>query len=498
MKHHKKNSKRQKLSLKYNIQKRVRVTKRRLRKEAKKAGIRTGGLKRKKDPGIPNTWPFKAEMLAELEKQKERKEEELLKKKLEAKKKSEKDQKKEQAEKRRMLKDRDEERRQKRAEDVEESQAVALMKVLLTADTILEVLDARDPVGCRCAELETWALDNGKKLMFVLTKTDLVAPQLVARWLQALGHEAPTVAVQCEAGREGVPELLRMLGCAPKGQESPIPAPKAVGVVGYLATGKTTLCKAMRQESRQAVAKWLMDSPGRLRPPSDVPHDVRGALHCLQRGLTPKGAAWSGATATAASSDEAGPLAVVAHLLERSDSATLMRRFRLHAFSGAEEMLRAYAKDRNLKSKKGKEMAPEAVARRMLAELDKAPAAWCVPHADNACVAAKERAQLVLWKPHETANTAAALRALMAAQLKTLVERPQGPAGGVQLSSVGGAGPSVNIQAIVAGEGTQKAAAGGGDDNAMESGSEGWESMDGEDCEEEEGLESEDADMDDE
>merc|ERR1719263_1296141 len=81
MKHHKKKSKRQKLSTKYNLQKKVREHQRRLRKEAKKLGLDKKG-KTKKDPGIPNNWPFKAEMLQELEKKKEKKEKEIMEKRL--------------------------------------------------------------------------------------------------------------------------------------------------------------------------------------------------------------------------------------------------------------------------------------------------------------------------------------------------------------------------------------------------------------------------------
>ncbi|CAE8614019.1 unnamed protein product, partial [Polarella glacialis] len=61
-------SKKQKLSLKYNIQKRQREHKRRVKKEATKLGMKK---RVKKDPGIPNSWPFKAEMLADIERLKE-------------------------------------------------------------------------------------------------------------------------------------------------------------------------------------------------------------------------------------------------------------------------------------------------------------------------------------------------------------------------------------------------------------------------------------------
>jgi len=288
--------------------------------------------------------------------------------------------------------------------------------------------------------------------------------------------------------------LLLGIRPAAKGQDAAAEA-KAVGVVGYLGTGKTTLCKALRQESRQAASAWLMPSPGRLRPTPEASAGLGASLHSVLRGLTPKGAAWSGATATAAAGDQAGPLAVAAHLLGRSQATSLMRRFRLPAFSGIEELLRAFGKDRNMKSKKGKDMAPEAVARRMLAELAQAPGACCLPREENDGGAVP----MALWQSHDAAGAGATLRASMAAQVATMAGREPGPAASaVQLTSEG-CGPSVDVRAIMAADGlpaSAAAAAPDADDGmAEDSGSEGWESGDLEDCEEEfEGEESEEED----
>ena len=52
-----------------------------------------------------------------------------------------------------------------------------LNEVLENADIILEVLDARDPMGGRCRDLEgtIQGMEEGsKKLIFVLNKIDLV------------------------------------------------------------------------------------------------------------------------------------------------------------------------------------------------------------------------------------------------------------------------------------------------------------------------------------
>lgn len=99
--------------------------------------------------------------------------------------------------------------------------AKSLRKVLEMSDVVIEVLDARDPVGtrCRAVERELKGLDGGrKKLVLVLNKIgepvpvcrlapvettgltrkvpalpDLVPPHVVQAWLAHLRLQAPTI-----------------------------------------------------------------------------------------------------------------------------------------------------------------------------------------------------------------------------------------------------------------------------------------------------------------
>ena len=57
------------------------------------------------------------------------------------------------------------------------------------SDVIIEVLDARDPEGCRNKELEQSASAQGKKVLLVLNKIDLVPPQNARLWQRSLRRD---------------------------------------------------------------------------------------------------------------------------------------------------------------------------------------------------------------------------------------------------------------------------------------------------------------------
>jgi nuclear GTP-binding protein len=70
-----------------------------------------------------------------------------------------------------------------------------LKHIFENADVILEVLDARDPMGCRCLNLEKQFLAEhpDKKLILVINKIDLVPLEIVKEWKDILSREFPTV-----------------------------------------------------------------------------------------------------------------------------------------------------------------------------------------------------------------------------------------------------------------------------------------------------------------
>ncbi|NXY70869.1 GNL3 protein, partial [Glareola pratincola] len=198
----KKASKRLTCHKRYKIQKKIREHHRKVRKEAKKRGRK----KPKKDPGVPNAAPFKEELLREAEQRKERLEELKQKQKLNRQKEHEKKRKLEAKKNAAKVKEEAEGKESSGKSKAKTNKLLdknskksfcrELKKVIEASDVVLEVLDARDPMGCRCPQLEQAVTCSGgdKKLLLVLNKIDLVPKENLEKWLNYLKKEFPTIA----------------------------------------------------------------------------------------------------------------------------------------------------------------------------------------------------------------------------------------------------------------------------------------------------------------
>jgi len=297
-------SKRQTLKQKYKIEKRVTEHHRKLRKEAKRAEISGHGTqkKKKRDPGIPNQWPFKEDLLKQIERAKEA---------MEQRKENQKEERKQarkdalalrrgiadgsipdavdmptmasEAQNRALAFEAAKEAKEKADADIGSSEKSAgqssrraflrdLRKVIETSDVLLEVLDARDPEGSRAlAAEEAVARHPNKRLILVLNKVDLVPKEAVAGWLARLRRSHPTVAFKActqqsgaswqrgapsnaaeatsdalaRSGSLGGEALLGLLKNYCRSLD--IKTSITVGVLGYPNTGKSSLINSLKR-----------------------------------------------------------------------------------------------------------------------------------------------------------------------------------------------------------------------------------------------------------
>ncbi|XP_025909584.1 guanine nucleotide-binding protein-like 3-like protein, partial [Nothoprocta perdicaria] len=191
--------------------------------------------------------------------------------------------------------------------------------VLAASDVVLEVLDARDPQGCRSRRLEA-AVSRAaprKRLVLVLNKIDLVSRDVVAKWLKFLRAEFPTVAfkactqqqsrnlkqsrgaaatapqeVLAGAGCVGADVLLHVLANYSRSQD--VKTAITVGVVGFPNVGKSSLINSLKRSracrvgAEPGVTKCLqaVQLDRRLRL-LDCPGVLAGGPGAALRGACP-------------------------------------------------------------------------------------------------------------------------------------------------------------------------------------------------------------------
>ncbi|NWS79999.1 GNL3 protein, partial [Toxostoma redivivum] len=373
-------SKRLSCHKRYKIQKKIREHHRKVRKEAKKRKQK----KPKKDPGIPSAAPFKEELLREAEQRKQRLEELKQKQKLNRQKEHEKKRKLEAKKNAASIKEKAEEKessgkskgktKKPLNKNSKQSFCRELMKVLEASDVVLEVLDARDPMGCRCPQLEQAVTCSGgnKKLLLVLNKIDLVPKDNIEKWLKYLKKEFPTVAFKSATMMKdktmeqvtkrrarvdfsetsqyfGSKCLLKLLQEYGKTQDKAI----QVGVVGFPNVGKSSIINSLKgkracnvglargvTKSMQIVhldkQTKMLDSPSIIADPSN------SALALALRSIiNPEGP------------DSADVLEGVYAIINHCSKQQVMMHYNIPDFRDPEEFLSLLAQKRGMLKKGG-------------------------------------------------------------------------------------------------------------------------------------------------
>ncbi|XP_061392362.1 nucleolar GTP-binding protein 2 [Musca vetustissima] len=163
-----------------------------------------------------------------------------------------------------------------------------LHKVVDASDVLLQVLDARDPMGTRSKYIEEFLRKEKphKHLFFILNKVDLVPVWVTQRWVAILSAEYPTIAfhasLQHPFGKGALINLFRQLGKLHIDKKQ-----ISVGFIGYPNVGKSSVINALRSKKVCKVAPiagetkvwqyitlmkriFLIDCPGVVYPSAET------------------------------------------------------------------------------------------------------------------------------------------------------------------------------------------------------------------------------------
>merc|ERR1719419_1911651 len=130
-----------------------------------------------------------------------------------------------------------------------------LYKVIDSSDVVIQVLDARDPLGTRSTMIEEYIKKEKqhKHLLFVLNKVDLVPTWVTQKWVAILSQEFPTIAFHASLnhpfGKGALINLFRQLAKLHSNSKQ-----ISVGFIGYPNVGKSSVINALRSKKVCNVA----------------------------------------------------------------------------------------------------------------------------------------------------------------------------------------------------------------------------------------------------
>lgn len=173
-----------------------------------------------------------------------------------------------------------------------------LYKVIDSSDVVIQVLDARDPLGTRSKLIEKFLRTEKphKHLVFVLNKVDLIPVWVTQKWVAILSAEYPTLAFHSSItnsyGKGALISLLRQFAKLHEDKKQ-----ISVGLIGFPNVGKSSIINTLKAKKVCNVAPlagetkvwqyitlmrkiYLVDCPGVVPPSHETATDMilKGAV----------------------------------------------------------------------------------------------------------------------------------------------------------------------------------------------------------------------------
>ena len=179
-----------------------------------------------------------------------------------------------------------------------------IKKIFSTCDILLEVLDVRDPQGCRALQLEREFISKypEKKLILILNKIDLVPLEVCNKWKRILSNEYPTIPFKANLQQQrrnlssgkvfsksfetrkelvneitqstkavGTDKLLELLKNYSRYEGSNMKSAITVGVIGMPNVGKSSIINSLLRRKAAGVS----NQPGHTRVLKEVELDSK-------------------------------------------------------------------------------------------------------------------------------------------------------------------------------------------------------------------------------
>lgn len=294
-----------------------------------------------------------------------------------------------------------------------------LHKVIDSSDVVIQVIDARDPMGTRSKYLENFIKREcrHKHHILLLNKADLIPAWASARWLRILSRECPTLVFHSSItnpfGKGSLINLLRQFKALHPEKKS-----ISCGLVGYPNVGKSSVINTLRGKKVSKVAPV----PGETKVWQYVTLfksvflvDCPGVVHDSTKNSEAE-SVLKGVVRIESLRDTAAEY--IPMLLKRVEKQYIVRTYGVAEWDSPDDLLEKIARKAGKLLKKG-EPDLNCVGRMILADFQRGKLPWFRPPPDEKAEAEKEREEEEQLKELEKPEEEVKVRHEKLSNLKT-------------------------------------------------------------------------------